>query len=88
VFAAFGSSRVRKELNHLQFNDKAFIAWYGAMVKATKQQPRFPTKIINHYLKWLRFEATRDNSYIKPIMEGAKRIEVTPLPYIITSKDI
>jgi len=32
---------------------------------------------------WLRFEATRENNYVKPIMEGAERIEVNPLLYIL-----
>lgn len=37
---------------------------------------------------WLRFEATRENNYVKPIMEGAERIEVNPLLYILMVNSI
>lgn len=55
------------------------------MVEGTQYQ-RFPTIIINHYQKWVKFEATRDNSYVRPIMEGGGRIEVSPLPYVLEAR--
>jgi len=58
------------------------------MLEVTLQQTWFPTNLVNHYFKWLTFEAIRDNSYVNPIIEGVERIEVNPLPYILTTKDI
>jgi len=71
VLVEYVPRRVYKEMDHTKFNVKAFMIWY---------QPWFPNKIINHYHKWLIFEATRNNNYISPIMEGEERIEIIHLP--------
>jgi hypothetical protein len=70
VLAMFAPWMERKEVDHLPFIDKAFMAWYKGMVEVTEQQCKFPTKLVNHYVKWLNIEATRDSSYAKTIMEG------------------
>jgi hypothetical protein len=45
-------------------------------------------KLINHYLKWCKFKATKDSSCVKPVVEWVESIEVNPLPYILMAKDI
>lgn len=58
------------------------------MIEVTQEQVQVPRHLINHYQQWLQFEVTRDSCYIRPIMEGGNRIEVSPLPFILNEKAV